>query len=749
MHHSKLNTNRHHTYFILLCCILLPFLFSTQPTQAQNQNLTLKSNGSSFTAPDTSQPIKVGLVLSGGGAKGFAHIGALKVIREAGVRVDYITGTSMGSIIGGLHAIGYSPEYLENLVIETDWQQLFTERPERSDLSMQEKMVDGQYVVSLPLNRERIQLPVGLITGQNVFAKLARLTWPVHNVSDFSNLPIPFACVAADLETGEAVVLDEGYLPDAMRASMSIPSIFTPYRLDGRTLIDGGVVRNLPAQDALNMGANYLLGVDVSTRIKPADSLNTFLDVLNQVLSFQMTQSTDEQRALVDQLIKPSIQNYGLDDFDKAEELINHGEEAARRHMEELKALAKLQDDAPSYEYRPPDIDELYIYDIEIQGLEQIPEELILKEIQLRAGTWVTPEEVERIVTRLYGTQLFELVTHRLMVDERGTRLILRVTERESNTFRFGFRYDTDTQASLIFNANYRNVLKPGAMLRIHTLLGDAAHARGEYLFFFGGMKQNLALRSLLEYQRTYIPWYEGGEQSSSFVSSAYRSDLMLGTLFSNNFVIGAGLRKEIVDLNNFVNRQYIFEEQHFHMFQGLFWLDNFNSTSFATQGHSVHATFNYTGDVIFSPQEFGQQTFLWKTAVPLHESISWKSQLYIGRSTGPDLPPHYYYFMRELDPWMGRISFPGYQRRELAGRNVQSVVGGLQFEPFNRKYLEIYGGLGNTFSNFEIDPSQNKYLSGLGIRIGAETIIGPVELSASTSSRNNVQIRFQMGYGF
>ena len=730
-----------HTIIPFLLLLVLSGLSSAQ------ENVALLD--STDIGPD--EELKVGLVLSGGGAKGFAHIGALKVIREAGVKIDYITGTSIGSIIGGLYSIGYNPEYLENLVLNANWQELFDEHPGRRSLSMNEKMVDGRYLISLPVNREKIKLPEGLISGQNVFNLLARETWPVHNVTDFTKFPIPFTCVAADVATGEAVVLNEGYLPDALRASMAIPSIFTPYELNGRTLVDGGLVRNLPAEDALKMGANYLIGVDVSARIKPADSLASFLDVLNQVLSFQMTESNKEQRDFVNQLISPDIKNYSIDDFNRADELIKLGEEAARQHWNELKALAERQSQEKRiYEYNPPNIERLFIHDIEIKGLQNIPKQFILQELPIQPGSWITPEQVQELVTRLYGTRLFELVTHRLIVDERGTKLEISVVERNSNDFRFGFRYDTDTQASLIFYTTYRNVLQPGSLLRFHLLLGDAAQARSEYVYYFSEMEPNLGLRTNLEYQRTYVPWYRGDNQIGSVVNHAYRLDAMIGTMFSNKFILGTAFRKEFVDLNNYVSRVNIpFRDQHYHMVQGLFWLDTFNSSSFATRGHTCYATFNYSGRWIASPKNFAQQTVLWKSAFPMNEALSMKTSLYLGRSTGDNLPAHYYYFLRENDPWMGRIPFVGFQRRELAGRNVQMATAGFQYEVLDRKYITLLSSVGNTFDHFTFDLPENKYFAGVGIRVGAETLIGPIELSVGSSTRNAVDIRFQMGYRF
>ncbi len=210
---------------------------------------------------------KIGLALSGGGAKGFAHVGVIKVLEEIGLPIDFITGTSMGSIIGGLYAIGYSVGELEELVTATDWNDLFRDRVRRRDLAIESKMLDGRYMLSLPLNGLAPGLPTGLIAGQKISKLFERLTLPYHDVSDFRQFPIPFACVATDIVTGEVVVLDHGYLPEAMRASMSIPSVFTPVEIDDHLLVDGMLVRNFPVEEVRALGADIIIGVDVGAGV--------------------------------------------------------------------------------------------------------------------------------------------------------------------------------------------------------------------------------------------------------------------------------------------------------------------------------------------------------------------------------------------------------------------------------------------------------------------------------------------------
>ncbi|MDK9699311.1 MAG: patatin-like phospholipase family protein, partial [bacterium] len=274
-------------------------------------------NNNSKTS-ETTRPL-IGLALSGGGVKGFAHVGVLKVLEEAGVDVDIVTGTSMGAIVGGLYAIGYTPAEIETLVVTTDWNRYLDDSPERRDLTMELKQYSDRYQISLPFGKTGIELPTGYLSGQRFGNVLNRMTWHVHDDTVFTMFPRKFACVATDLCAGEVVVLKEGFLPEAMRASFAIPGIFTAVEIDGKLLVDGSIARNFPVEDAIDLGATNVIGVDVGgERVDPAQ-LKSVIDVINQSFNYNDATSSLKQRSLCDLLIEPDISDISTLDFDKAE----------------------------------------------------------------------------------------------------------------------------------------------------------------------------------------------------------------------------------------------------------------------------------------------------------------------------------------------------------------------------------------------------------------------------------------------
>ena len=239
----------------------------------------------STSAHPDKQRKKVGLVLSGGGAKGMAHIGALKIIEEAGIPIDYVVGTSMGSIIGGLYAIGYTPEQMDTMVREQDWSYLLSDRISRREKNMAEREVDEKYVISVPFSKKAIQdVTGGLIKGQNIGNLFSELTLGYHDSINFNKLPIPYACVSENIVNGKEYVFHSGVLSTAMRASMAIPGVFTPVRLDSMVLIDGGVVNNYPVNVAKQMGADVIIGVDVQSTLRPASELENAGAILGQLI---------------------------------------------------------------------------------------------------------------------------------------------------------------------------------------------------------------------------------------------------------------------------------------------------------------------------------------------------------------------------------------------------------------------------------------------------------------------------------
>jgi NTE family protein len=280
---------------------------------------------------------KVGLVMSGGGAKGLAHIGVLKVLEEEGVKVDYIAGTSMGAIIGGLYASGYTASELDSIFNRIDANALIRDYIPRISKSFYEKKNDEIYALALPFDNFRIGLPQALSKGMYNYTLMNKLLAHVRHVRDFNNLNTPFLCIATDVQTGEKVVLDKGYLPQAILASGAFPSLFAPVEIDGEYLVDGGIVDNYPIEALKDMGADIIIGVDVQDSLKTIKDIRGATDLLLQISNFSTIRQMKDKAPETDIYIKPDIIGYTVVSFDQGEAIIKRGELAADKTIDQLK----------------------------------------------------------------------------------------------------------------------------------------------------------------------------------------------------------------------------------------------------------------------------------------------------------------------------------------------------------------------------------------------------------------------------
>ncbi|MEX0994526.1 MAG: patatin-like phospholipase family protein [Balneolaceae bacterium] len=698
------------------------------------------------------QNLKVGVVLSGGGAKGIAHIGALRVIEEAGIEIDYITGTSMGSIIGALYAIGYTPDDMERLAGTTDWEQLFNDRPNRPLLSMYEKEVDERFIVSFPITDRGINLPSGLVPGQNIYTWLTKYTWPVHGIDDFSEFQIPFATVATDLETGEAVVFRSGFLPDALRASISLPSLLIPHIVNGRTLIDGGFVRNLPVEEVLEMGADYVIAVDVSTPLRSVEDLDSIAMIMNQTMNFRVYDNISRQKQLADLVIGiRELDEYSIIDFNQAENFIQIGEQSVRESMQELQDVAQKQRDRYPSKRKPiPERGSIEIGKITIEGNRQIPGEFIRKELEIREGDQITSGRIEESINRLYSTRLFNLITYRILDYKVNVyHLHFRVTENTNDSFRVGVRYEDETQASIRLHSAFRNLLHRGSSLRLDLRLGRDTEFQTEY-FYFGGSRSRYGLRTKFQYQREQFDYYEAGERVSSLTHHLTRLDLFSGTFLDNTYLLGLGVRKDFVTFTREINPDQIpFSSEDHHTVYGQFWVDTFNRRSFPTQGHRLLLQGSFSDPIFLSPLSFNEQHIYWKAWYRILDHISLQHTLFAGRSYGKELPWDYWFTMNQREDKIGFTRFGGYNRYELSGRNIQMISTGIQFEIARHRFIRFDFYAGNTLDNWNWNVTDLTLKTGYSLSAGILTILGPVEVMLSGSRRHNLLFELQVGYEF
>src|ERR1700678_3573784 len=379
------------------------------------------------TAATAPRP-RICLVLSGGGARGMAHIGVLKVLEELKVPIDCIAGTSMGAVVGGLYASGMTAAQIETPRRSVDWQEAFRDAPPRRDLAFRRKQDDRNFLVKLPLGLKhgKILLPKGFIQGQKLQETLRQLTLPFSNSTDFDLLPTPFRAVATDLETGNAVVMNKGDLSIAMRASMSAPGVFAPVELNGQLLVDGGLAENLPVNVARAMHADILIVSDVSFPLQPRAALDSALSISNQMLAILVRKDSDRQRASLgsrDVLIQPDLGLTRSTPFNAAATVISRGEDAARADRAALEAYGV--GDAAYREYlarrgaREPGLPPIKFVRVDPQSKRY--EKTILAEMQPLVGKPLDPNEVGKRITELYGLGMFETLDYTLVQQPAGT----------------------------------------------------------------------------------------------------------------------------------------------------------------------------------------------------------------------------------------------------------------------------------------------------------------------------------------
>ncbi|HEY7864056.1 MAG TPA: patatin-like phospholipase family protein, partial [Thermoanaerobaculia bacterium] len=434
-------------------------------------------------APSTARP-KVGLALGGGGARGEAHVGVLKVLEQLHIKVDYIAGTSMGSIVGGLYASGMSTEEMEKLLTTTNWAELFQDTPPRRQLDYRRKDLDRTfpYGIEVGFSKGKPVLPPGLLAGEKLEFLLQSLTLRAGDTNDFDKLPIPFRAIATDIDTGEKIVLSKGSLPLAIRASMSLPGIFDPVVLDGRTLVDGGTVENVPVDTVRAMGADIVIAVDVGQTLEGYKTPPTnLLEVLLRLTDVPIRDNVMASRKEADILIVPDLKGYTAADFDKGAELIPRGVAAAEAKSSEL---SRLSVDASGYStwlssVRRPEGSPPRLNKVEVAEVPGMAPERLARRVKSKAGEPLNLEVLSEDLSRIYGTKLFESVSFRLEPQPDGTANLTIVPRPRAfgpDTLRAGLNASTDFSGNDFFelqaSINIRELSRLGAEWRTNVEIG-------------------------------------------------------------------------------------------------------------------------------------------------------------------------------------------------------------------------------------------------------------------------------------
>ncbi len=491
------------------------------------------------TAQDTLRRPRIGLVLAGGGAKGLAHIGVIKVLEEAGFDVDMVGGTSMGSIIGGLYSLGYDAKTMEDQVASLDWDWMLSQTPDPETQPLPEREATSRYQLTVPLKGFKLTLPSGFNNGQKLFLALSHLTEDFHEVTHFNDLPRDFFCIACDYYSGEEVLLDHGYLADAMRASSSIPSFFSPVRLEDRILIDGGWVNNFPVERMKERGADFIIGVDFPQAKANLDADLSLLDVLVESGSYVNTRYNQINRELCDVLIIPQLGGLSAADYPQADTIVRLGEMAARQQIDRLRFLADSLRIQPRKFANPLPTQEREITDIQITGLGITEKKVLDHFLNADYRGPAHPSEYLRIANNLYGTGDYDQVAYKLKRDSllEGYKFILQLKKKSTpSSLNFSLNYTTDYNSALLLNYTRRNWLFNG-----NRLLMDLAISENPVIRFRSHSVLGSGWRPMVDvsYFRFRQPYYIDNKVFSRYVLEHVNAGIGIRSLLQTNTLLG------------------------------------------------------------------------------------------------------------------------------------------------------------------------------------------------------------------
>ncbi len=545
---------------------------------------------------------KIGLTLSGGGAKGLAHIGILKAIDSAGLKIDYITGTSMGAVIGALYAVGYSGDEIEKIARNIDWDFLLSNQLSLRSLSMEEKEEYGKYAVELPYVNKKIQLPTGLLEGEELWLKLAELFYPVHNTKDFSQFSIPFKCIAANIATGEAVVLDKGEITTAIRASMAIPSVFSAVEYNGNKLVDGGIVRNFPVKDVKEMGADFVIGSSVTNGLVPKEKLKSAFEILLQIAFLKESEDYKKEIPLCNLFIQQPTEDYSMASFNSADKIIDIGLEEGRKLYPRLKQLADSLNNrfgtVPFTTNRLPSADSVFIKSGNVTGLDKTTKGFFYHAMDFHINKTYTQAGISKMVRRVFATRYYSSIRYRLEPQPDGSaKIIFNVDENPSTYVKFGLHYNAFSGISAIANLTTRDFIYRYSRSLLTFNIGENLRLKGEHLQYFG-RKKNIALIPKFQLEsfkiNTYTDFFKTGQYRQLYYNGELRAE------FADTRVItgGLGTRFEWIKFNPLI--QTNFEANGKNRFFTSFVyadLNTLDKTIYPTRGLKINGEFGWIYD--------------------------------------------------------------------------------------------------------------------------------------------------------
>ncbi|MEL4306791.1 patatin-like phospholipase family protein [Joostella sp. CR20] len=714
---------------------------------------------------------KVGLVLSGGGAKGLAHIGALKAIEEAGIRVDFIGGTSMGSIVGALYAAGYSPHQLDSIFKVTDFDVLLQDRIPRSAMSFYEKSSFEKYAVALPFNKFKLSFPSSLSKGQNLYNLLSKLLFNVNDVENFNDLSIPFFCIATDVETGEQVVLDEGYLPRALAASSAIPSFFEPVVYEDRLLVDGGVVNNYPVDEVKKMGADIIIGVDVQDELATRDELKSATDVLVQINYYNTINAMEEKLKKTDLHIKPNIKPYSVLSFGKGKEIIESGYEAAKAQMSTLDSIETLQLKKPTRRYPGQEVDSFLINKLSFEGNEKYTRAYLKGKLRYRTEAYTTFDKIDQGMSNLAATDNFNSVRYEFRPNNDGYILSVPIVEKQTDMFlKLGIHYDDLYKTAAIINITKKNLLFADDNIYLDFIVGDFVRYNFEY-YLDKGFYWSFGFKSRYNtFQRgvsfDFIDENVTEEEIPEINKldaklSDFTNQLYMQTVWKEEFTFGLGLEHKYLKVETETvtgadGKEILLEDDNYFSSYAFLKFDSLNDIYFPTKGLYFDGDFHV---YLLSTKHFDNDFSSFSIAkakmgfaTPIYKSLSFDFFAEGGFKFGDSDVKSFDFilggwgnnFINNITPFLG------YDYLSFGADSFVKATLNLDWEFAKNNHLNFTTNIANAGDTIFEDGSWFSWptYTGYAFGYGYESFIGPMQAKLAWSPEQDDAI-FSISVGF
>ncbi len=716
---------------------------------------------------DTIKRPKIGLVLSGGGAKGFAHIGVLKVLEAAGVKIDYIGGTSMGAVIGGLYATGYNANQIDSIFISTDFDALLKDFIPRSSKNFYEKKNDELYAISLPFNKFKIGIPSAYSKGMYNYNILNRLTTSVKDIHDFSKLPIPFLCIASNIETGEEVLLNKGYLAQAMLASSAFPSLFSPVEIDGKLLVDGGVTNNYPIDEVRKMGADIIIGVDVQDNLKDRKVLNNATQILVQIANFSSIDKMKQKIAQTDIYIRPNIDKFGVISFDKGQEIIKNGEDAAFAVYEKIKLFGNNSPQKKPDLLSPTLKDSLQIKQIIINPLKDYTRSYIIGKLGFQKESKISYNDLKNGINNIMTTQNFNSISYKLEDNDGQNNLVLGLTENPTSTYlKFGLHYDGLYKSAILLNLSQKKIVTKNDFLSIDLIVGDNFRYNLDY-YIDNGFYWSFGVKSRLNKFNKNVPtdfsngvlMQQLGIKTINIDFSDFSNQIYAQTIFAHKFLLGAGLEHKHLKINSATTENFrpTFENSDYLSSFGYLKYDSLDNKYFPRSGWFLSGDFQYYMYSSNYNQNFNKMSIAKGDAgfaKTIFNKVTLNLETEAGFTIGQRGVPFFDFVLGGygFNTINNFKHFYGYDFLSIAANSYIKSTITIDYEFFKKNHLNLTANYANADNNIFDSPkwiSIPKY-SGYALGYGLETILGPIEFKYSWSPEHSLSFAwFSIGFRF